>query len=215
MSYRANKWLDEIPAEALSNSEFRVLFKLCDAHNKETGLCCPSQAFLAGECGMSRSTVNVALAGMEASGLIRRHQGIDPVTKRQRPTHYILGCDFDKAQDPSPETGHGSGHGAESGNRTRPGPRARVRSDPRAVSDLTPEPCPAGRTLTCKEPGSNLGAGVDAGMREAAVLGFWAERINDPDQSLIDGVIGKPMAKKMLRTGLVTEAALRSRGIAF
>lgn len=120
-----------------------LLLCLADRHNPDHG-CFPSQATLASDACVPKSTLNVYLKQLEAAGLIRRERRIDPVTKRQMPTRYILafeekpepypdspspdaglGRDMDESgtsesgeRDPGPETGHG----AESRNRVEPSP---------------------------------------------------------------------------------------------
>lgn len=123
----------------MSASEFRVLFHLCDCHNPSKG-CFPTQAYLIANTGASNGTVNNALNSLEAKGLIQRQKGRDPKTKRQRPTHYILGFEIKKPQEPSPKTGDGS----------------RLQSEGRPVSNLEADPSPAHWRVTCKEPVSNL-----------------------------------------------------------
>ncbi len=116
MSHRATQWLASLPADAMTNAEFRVLFHLCDCHNASGG-CFPSQLFLQERTNVSNGTLNNALNGLEARGLIQRHRSRDGRTHRQRPTRYTLGFDLSEPDpadapeggdlDPSPETGGG------------------------------------------------------------------------------------------------------------
>lgn len=91
MSHRATNWAMGIiglrPAEKL------LLLCLADRHNPDMG-CFPDQATLARDSCMSRSAVNDNLARLEAAGLIRRVQRLDPRTRRQRSTCYILGFEL-------------------------------------------------------------------------------------------------------------------------
>ena len=152
MSHKATNWLSSLTAEQLTNSEFRVLFHLCDCHNPSAG-CFPTQAYLIRVCGVSNGTLNNALNGLEAKGHIRRHRERDGKTCRQRPTRYILGFEGEAAKAPTPETGDG--------RRQIPSPR----SGDGAVSNLRGEPSPVSRgsrlqptgERTCKEPVINPG----------------------------------------------------------
>lgn len=107
MSHRATNWLSELPPEAVTASEFRVLFLLCDCHNPSRG-CYPSQEYLRTRADVSNGTVNNVLNSLEAKGLIQRHRSRDGKTKRQCPTRYILGFEIDETQDPSPKSGDGN-----------------------------------------------------------------------------------------------------------
>ena len=96
-----------------------LLWFLCDRRNPDFG-CFPTQAQLAHDCEISHSTLNAYLDQLEAAKLLRPLPRLDPVTKRQMPTRYILG--FEEGftpHDPKPcqETGHGVlaiGYDAES-----------------------------------------------------------------------------------------------------
>lgn len=147
MSHAATNWA--IKQRGLKPAAKIVLWHLADCHNGHSGQCNPRQALLAHLCEMSKSTLNVHLAGLEKHGLIRRHRDVDPATKKQRPTHYSLAMDEGfgrkkpesgsgtRTQDvggspqdivePSPETGPG----AESGKQQKPSPdsgQTRVRN---------------------------------------------------------------------------------------
>lgn len=111
MSHHATNWA--IQQRGLKPTTKIVLWHLCDRHNPDYG-CFPSQQRLAHDCEISRSTLNVHLDRLETAGLIRRVTCIDPVTKRQKPTRYVLG--FETQPDPDePDPCPGSGHGAMSG----------------------------------------------------------------------------------------------------
>lgn len=108
MSHKASHWLADIPAGVLRDSDFRVMFHLCDAHNSkrppETA-CFPSQEKLREVTGLSNGGLNNSLKRMEEAGLLwrRRTRSADGT---KGPTYYILGCDFDAAP-PSPQNGDG------------------------------------------------------------------------------------------------------------
>lgn len=211
MSHKATNWLSTIPADMLGHSEFRVLFHLCDCHNPAQG-CFPTQAYLVDNCGLSRSTLNVALSSMEEKGLIRRHQFIDERTRRQRPTHYILGFEFDAAQAPCPNSGHG--------NSDAPCPTDRTR----AVSDFEAKPCPENRKSRVRptghkpviEPVRNQRApksdASEAAGSTAEVLEMWAEKIRNGGY-VPASAIRPDQAREMVRLGLVTVEQLKKAGI--
>lgn len=143
MSHAATNWA--IRQRGLKPAAKLVLWNLADRHNADSGRCDPSQARLAEDCEMSRSTLNLHLRALEEAGLIRRVQRSDPKTRRQERTFYLLAFDHDfgagagagppqhldrAAQDvvvPCPKTGHG----AVSENRRKPCPKtgeSRVRN---------------------------------------------------------------------------------------
>jgi DNA-binding transcriptional MocR family regulator len=82
MSHEATNWA--IKQRGLKPTTKIVLWHLCDRFNPDYG-CFPSQARLAHDCEISRSTLNEHLGQLEAGGLLRRVPRIDPVTKRQLP----------------------------------------------------------------------------------------------------------------------------------
>lgn len=124
-----------------------VLWCLADHHNAKTGECFPMQETIAAECEMSRSTVNLHLAILEESGLVRRTNTIDSKTKRQRPTRYILAIEDQAVSENRTE--------AMSENRTFPA---------KAVSEIAsgnrtpdPEPCPKNDESRVRKSDCNLG----------------------------------------------------------
>lgn len=144
MSHAATNWA--INQRGLKPATKIVLWHLADCHNGHTSQCNPKQSTLADRCEMSRSTVNIHLDKLEEIGLIRRVSSVDPTTRKQRPTSYILAFDDPqktvsenktRPQDvdsstpdiavPCPKTGHGS----VSENKTIPCPdfgQSRVRN---------------------------------------------------------------------------------------
>ena len=113
MSHEATNWA--IKQRGLKPTTKIVLWHLCDRFNSDYG-CFPSQDRLAHDCEISRSTLNDHLGQLEAVGLLRRVPRLDPVTKRQLRTRYILGFEpgfTPVAVVPCPEIGHGEGDGAE------------------------------------------------------------------------------------------------------
>lgn len=108
MSHVATHWLAEVPPTDLTHGEFRVLFHLCDCHNTAHG-CFPKQSHLMAVSGLSKSGLNKALGNLEKKGLLERQQSVDPRTKRQNTTRYILGFEIEETQEPSPLSGPGIG----------------------------------------------------------------------------------------------------------
>ena len=153
MSHEATNWA--IKQRGLKPTTKIVLWHLCDRFNPDYG-CFPSQDRLAHDCEISRSTLNDHLGQLEAVGLLRRGPRLDPVTKRQLPTRYILGFEpgfTPVAVVPCPETGHGQDQGVESRDSTDvcdddgmadalPCPDFGHGTDAEAVSDFQAEPCP-------------------------------------------------------------------------
>lgn len=132
MSHKATNWA--LQRRGLKPATKIVLWHLCDRYNPDHG-CFPSQENLAHDCEMSRSTLNVHLADLEARGLIRRVRRLDPTTKRQKSTRYILGFEDEFAQDTE----------------------SRVRkSDAGAVSGNQPDPCPENGEFRVRNPDTNL-----------------------------------------------------------
>jgi hypothetical protein len=167
MSHEATNWA--IKQRGLRPTTKIVLWHLCDRFNPDYG-CFPSQVRLAHDCEISRSTLNEHLGQLEATGLLRRVPRIDPVTKRQMPTRYILGFEpgFTPADGvPCPETGHGFspiGFDAEttaeidpdvptSGN---PCPEFGHGIQAKAVSGFCLDPCPENGQSRVRNPDTNL-----------------------------------------------------------
>ena len=162
MSHFATNWA--ILQRGLKPATKIVLWHLCDRHNPDFG-CFPTQARLAADCEISRSALNDHLRKLELAGLIRRCASVDPVTKRQRPTRYILGFEdgFDDPEsDPSPDFGHGD-FGGFSGDDAdgQCGPEPADAADPcpesahGAVSGFRPKPCPENGVSRVRNPDTN------------------------------------------------------------
>ncbi|TKZ16036.1 helix-turn-helix domain-containing protein [Shimia litoralis] len=170
MSHAATNWA--IQQRGLKPTTKIILWHLCDRYNPDYG-CFPSQDLLAHDCEVSRSTLNAHLSILETTGLIRRVQRINPATKRQMPTRYILAFEPGFAQDrlpPCPDTGHGKNepHGspktdpesapesafddATEGQKT-PNPSPKFAHG--AVSDFDPDPCPKNRSFRVQNPDTN------------------------------------------------------------
>jgi len=167
MSHEATNWA--IKQRGLKPTTKIVLWHLCDRFNPDYG-CFPSQVRLAHDCEISRSTLNEHLGQLEATGLLRRVPRIDPVTKRQMQTRYILGFEpgFTPADvAPCPETGHGNapiGFDAEMAARIDPDvpisgepcPEFGHGIDAEAVSGFCPDPCPENDQSRVRNPDTNL-----------------------------------------------------------
>jgi hypothetical protein len=167
MSHAATNWA--IQRRGLKPTTKIVLWHLCDRFNPDFG-CFPSQEQLAEDCEISRSTLNEHLALLEASGLIRRVQRLNPGNKRQMPTRYILAFEPGFAQDrpnPCPEIGHGNDEQDDLPFAT-PENAGEIATSPvdsqppcpetgrGAVSDFAPKPCPENAPSRVRNPDSNL-----------------------------------------------------------
>lgn len=166
MSHAATNWA--IQQRGLKPATKIVLWHLCDRHNPDFG-CFPSQNRLADDCEISRSTLNDHLDRLEAAQLLRRVRRVDPVTKRQLPTRYILGFEpgfTPVAVEPCPETGHGNDAGAESPDAAGASPVDGAADalpcldlghgiGAQAVSDFPGNPCPENTESRVRNPDTN------------------------------------------------------------
>ena len=163
MSHKATLWA--IEQRGLKPTTKIVLWHLCDRFNPDFG-CFPSQARLADDCEISRSTLNDHLDRLEDAKLLRRVPRVDPVTKRQMPTRYILGFEDNSAPhdpEPCPESGHGDGIGSGGEDLTPgndsladPSPEFGQGNSPKAVSGFCREPCPEKAKSRVRNPDTNL-----------------------------------------------------------
>ena len=167
MSHEATNWA--IKQRGLKPTTKIVLWHLCDRFNPDYG-CFPSQDRLAHDCEISRSTLNDHIGQLEAAGLLRRVPRIDPATKRQLPTRYILCFEpgFTPAEVvPCPEIGHGDGAlrknppvadscGPDALPETDPCPNSGHGIDAQAVSGFCPNPCPENGQSRVRNPDTNL-----------------------------------------------------------
>ena len=163
MSHKATLWA--IEQRGLKPTTKIVLWHLCDRFNPDFG-CFPSQARLAHDCEISRSTLNDHLDRLEAAKLLRRVPRVDPVTKRQMPTRYILGFEDGGTPhdpEPCPDSGHGDwtvydgenfAHGTD--NPADPSPEIGHGNSPKAVSGFCPDPCPENAESRVRNPDTNL-----------------------------------------------------------
>jgi hypothetical protein len=191
MSHKATLWA--IEQRGLKPTTKIVLWHLCDRFNPDFG-CFPSQARLAQDCEISRSALNDHLDRLEASKLLRRVPRVDPVTKRQMPTRYILGFEEGFAPDdpePCAESGHGGWPVAmgddvaiSPSNFVDPCPEIAHGISPEAVSGFSPDPCPENAESRVRNPDTNLvreplrepvKEEEDAGTRDADFDRFFAE----------------------------------------
>lgn len=67
-----------------------ILVTLADCMNTETGLCCPSQGFLAGVARCSKRTVIRRLTALEEEGYLQRSRRVDQAGHRSTDS-YVLG----------------------------------------------------------------------------------------------------------------------------
>jgi hypothetical protein len=179
MSHEATNWA--IQQRGLKPTTKIVLWHLCDRYNPDYG-CFPSQNRLAYDSEISRSTLNDHIGQLEAVGLLRRVPRIDPATKRQLPTRYILGFEpgFTPVDVvPCPKTGRGA-----------MSPREIICEADTYGIGAPPEadPCP------------DFGHGIDA----EAVSGFCAKpcpekaesRVRNPDTNLVREPLSKPVKEE-------------------
>jgi Helix-turn-helix domain len=161
MSHQGTNWA--ILQRGLKPTTRIVLWHLCDRYNPDYG-CFPSQAHLAYDCEISRAGLNTHLARLEQCGLLRRVRRIDPITKRQMSTRYILGFEegftplprgdsdpenseitpFD-TDIPCPESGHGCApgkHNEGSALTEKSSENPCLNSGHGAVSRIATDPCP-------------------------------------------------------------------------
>lgn len=167
MSHDATNWA--IQRRGLKPTTKIVLWHLCDRFNPDFG-CFPSQDRLAHDCEISRSTLNEHLDRLEAEHLLRRVPRIDPVTKRQLPTRYILGFEEGFAPhdpEPCPKTGHGFlpyGQDAETACEiaasnafsAEPCPEIAHGNSQEPVSGFCHDPCPENQQSRVRNPDTNL-----------------------------------------------------------
>ena len=167
MSHDATNWA--IQQRGLKPTTKIVLWHLCDRFNPDYG-CFPSQNRLAYDSEISRSTLNDHIGQLEAAGLLRRVPRIDPATKRQLPTRYILGFEpgFTPVDVvPCPEIGHGAMVPREIADdagtysigappEADPCPDFGHGFDPEAVSGFCAKPCPEKAESRVRNPDTNL-----------------------------------------------------------
>jgi hypothetical protein len=185
VSHRATNWA--ILQRGLRPATKLVLWHLCDRHNPDHG-CFPSQGMLAADVEMSRSALNEHLAILEREGLIRRERRIDPSTRKQMSTCYILGFETDFEREPCPDSGHGNGPEPCPEN-----PESRVRNpDTNLVREPVTTTPPAASPIDAVEArcldacGPGLG---DEGRRRIAgtsnILGCWLEEGFDLEADIL------------------------------
>jgi len=104
MSHLATNWA--IQQRGLKPATKLVLWYLCDRHTTDYG-CFPSQLQLAQDAELSRSALNEHLLRLEEASLIRRIIRVDPRTKRQQSTRYLLAFEAEFALEPTPDSAHG------------------------------------------------------------------------------------------------------------
>lgn len=209
MSHKANQWLSTIPAERMTNSEFRVLFHLCYCHNPSKG-CFPTQDYLRLKAGVSNGTLNNALRDLETKGLIARHRTWDNRTQRQRPTRYLLGFEMQDAGGSVPENGDGGRRREGSG--IGDGADSNLNHDPTPVSP-TSRLQPVGERIG-KESVIKGGAVRSEAEKTDAAARFWAERIVGK-RFVTGSAISAGVARRMIELELVEPGALRQAGVSW
>jgi helix-turn-helix protein len=161
MSHQGTNWA--IQQRGLKPTTRIVLWHLCDRYNPDYG-CFPSQERLAYDCEISRAGLNTHLAKLEQRGLLQRVRRIDPNTKRQKSTRYILGFEEDfgpfpcggsdptiseitpfDPENPRPDFGHGRSADKQNESSTLKGKYVSnpcLETGHGAVSRKPPDPCP-------------------------------------------------------------------------
>lgn len=123
MSHNATNWA--IRQRGIKPGLKVVLWHLADCHNPAFGGAFPSQEYLAEQCEVPRSTLNVYLDQLEEAGLIAREQRRRAGSQKQERTRYYFPFEAEFARfstaRPSPETGHGTAE-TESRNGAEPSP---------------------------------------------------------------------------------------------
>lgn len=233
MSHKASSWLAEIPASALSGSQFRVLFHLCDAHNSKRDAataCFPSQERLREATGLSNGGLNNALNALEQAGFILRQRRTEPGTAVQR-TYYILGFDLDGPQEQTPENGVGANSTFDEANSTFRGGKLHLSGEYPVSNRKKEQPC----ARECeREPSPKRGGGAPAQGKRPAARSNIAENSDarfeperqDPDTRLRlladwinsdryvpQSAVNNTQRDELLHRGLVTPDRLRERGI--
>ncbi|MBZ5760264.1 helix-turn-helix domain-containing protein [Rhizobium sp. VS19-DR104.2] len=141
MSHDATNWA--IKQRGIKPAVKIVLWHLCDCHNPSFGGAFPSQEYLAEQCEIPRSTLNVYLDQLEEMGLIIREQRRKAGSRQMERTRYFFPFDPDfedrKSQKPCPETGHGEAE-AESRNQQKPSPENGESHVQNLDSNLVKEP---------------------------------------------------------------------------
>lgn len=217
MSHKATNWLASLSAADLGNSEFRVLFHLCDCHNPSNG-CFPTQAYLLDACAISNGTLNNALNSLEAKGFIRRHRERDGRTRRQKPTRYILGFEMGCESDPSPKTGDGSGSkpSPKTGGGRKANPSPKTGGGPVSKKGGKPSPKKGATRLqptgevTCKEPVNNQSSDGEALFftDDERHLAREVFEFIKGGGSVVPEQIGQRIRKCIFALGLMTEAEM-------
>lgn len=164
MSHKATNWAFQ--QRGLKPATWRVLAMLADRHNPDYG-CFPSQQQLAVDAEMSVSSLNDHLAKLDEIGLIRRVRRINPDTRKQMSTRYILGFEPDFPQEPTPKFGDGKG--------PEPSPKngdSRLRN---SETNLVREPVITTTAHTCAREAESAcleacGPGLSESAREQIVL---------------------------------------------
>lgn len=194
MSHEATNWA--FKQRGLRPSARVVLLYLANRHNPDHG-CFPSQDQLAADCEISRSGLNVILDELTQKGLIRRERRVNPGTRKQMSTRYILGFESDFPQEPSPETGHG--------NPPEPSPESGhvIGQKP---CPKQPEPCPKNAESRVQNLDTNL-------VREPVITTAHARASGALDRCLaVCGMAVPSRARRQLAADGATVAAWLAAG---
>lgn len=227
MSHKATNWA--FSQTGLKPADKLLLLCLADRHNPDHG-CFPSQQMLAEDACMARATVNRTLGKLEEAGLIRRVRRVDPRTRRQLATRYILGFEPEFTQEPCLNLTHGSDgteeeqsaepcldltHGSRVSNLAEPC----LKSGPSRVSNrdtnLVKEPVTNPRMRARGRPDGPRATPARPAQPppgDGDLAAFYADLVN-ADGFLPPSMISNTMRDAMLTRGLVTAERLRERGV--
>lgn len=165
MSHAATNWA--LQQRGLKPATKIVLWHLADCHNGHSGQCNPRQSTLADRCEMSRSTINVHLEKLEVLGLIRRVTAVDPETKKQCPTSYILAFD-----DPEKTVSENKTRAQDVETKTQDVAEPCLDFGHGPVSGFSTEPCPDFGHSRVRNPDTN-NPGREPGIEPIGFSGFW------------------------------------------
>ena len=203
MSGRAVRWA--MKERGLKSNERIALIYLCDPFTEELG-CFPSQSKLAKDTELSRATLNRALRGLEAKGLIRRIRRTNAATGKQMSTVYVLGFQS-KADAEQQHSRRLSRSNPESQKRRQPCTKTGENRVPDRDTNLRKEKNNEGKHRQPRRERS-----TSAADDTQDTLKFWAQKIKSGGY-VPPSAVTPARARDMLAADLVTKVELRAAGI--